>query len=117
MAGSQNNLLVNFDDSLKYLNNQKLVRSFRGQWQYNNLGYAFVGHVIQCLSRISWGDFLERRILRPRGLARTGIHKGFPSDTNMARAYGALDDATAVPLDEVKIGDSTFYGAGGGIRT
>ena len=51
--GSDNNVLIDMKDSVKFLNNQQLVKLIRGQFQYNNLGYEPARHIIEELTRNS----------------------------------------------------------------
>lgn len=115
--GSQNNILIRAADSMKFLNNQQLVKPFRGQWQYNNLGYEIAGHVIDKISGMTWSQMLKSRIFEPLDLQRTGTHTNFQDDDNVASAYGTLDDATPTEIDKVKAGENTFGGANGGVRS
>lgn len=115
--GSQNNILISEKDTLRFLNDQRLVKPFRGQWQYNNLGYEIVGLVIQRLTGKRWSALLSSRFLEPLGLTRTGFHHGFLDDDNVAKAYGTLDSGKPALIDSVKVGDDSFGGANGGIRT
>ena len=115
--GSQNNILIAQKDSMKFLNNQQLVKPFRGQWQYNNLGYEIAGHVITKVSGIRWDKMLKKRLLGPLGLHRTGTCANFLDDDNISKAYAVLDNATATRIDAVKAGRNTFGGANGGMRS
>ncbi|KAL8897324.1 MAG: hypothetical protein Q9207_007267, partial [Kuettlingeria erythrocarpa] len=114
--GSQNNILVSKEDSMKFLNSQEAVKPFRGQWQYNNLGYELAGHVIEKISGQRWDEVLASNILEPLGLTRTSAMKD-ERDDNIAKAYTVLDDGTPVEIDGVKAAANKFGGANGGIRS
>ena len=114
--GSQNNILIAKEDSLTFLNNQQAVKPFRGQWQYNNLGYELAGLVIEQISGQRWDKVLESKILKPLGLTRTNA-MAKEKDNNTAKAYGVLDNRTPTEIAEVKAAANNFGGANGGIRS
>jgi CubicO group peptidase (beta-lactamase class C family) len=62
--GSENNIVIAHKDSLKFINDQVPIRPFRGQMQYNNLGYEIAGLVIDNIAG-SWADIFRRRFLDP----------------------------------------------------
>jgi hypothetical protein len=37
-SGPKNNVLISREDTLVFSSDQKAIKSFRAQWQYNNLG-------------------------------------------------------------------------------
>jgi CubicO group peptidase (beta-lactamase class C family) len=69
--GAENNVLISKEDTMAFLNDQKSIKPFRAQWQYNNLGYELVSLVIDKVSESSWADLLRDRILKPLNLSRT----------------------------------------------
>jgi CubicO group peptidase (beta-lactamase class C family) len=71
IGGTENNVLVNAKDSMKYLNSQTRLLPFRGQLAYNNLAYEIAGKVIEALSGQSYVDFAQARILGPLAMTRT----------------------------------------------
>lgn len=114
--GSQNNILVAKEDSLMFLNNQLSVKPFRGQWQYNNLGYELAGLVIEQVSGQRWDKVLGSKILEPLGLTRTNAMAD-EKDGNTAKAYAVLDNSTPTEIAGVKSAANKFGGAAGGIRS
>jgi CubicO group peptidase (beta-lactamase class C family) len=115
--GAQNNVLISKEDTMAFLNNQKAIRPFRAQWQYNNLGYEIVSLVIDKVSGSSWADLLRDRILKLLNLSRTLLDYPAPDDGNVAKAYEALDDASPVEIDTVKATEKIMSGAAAGLRT
>lgn len=113
--GSQNNILVAKEDSLKFLNNQEAVKPFRGQWQYNNLGYELAGLVIEQISGQRWDKVLGSKILEPLGLTRTNAMA--EEDGNTAKAYAVLDDRTPTEIAGVQSAANKFGGAAAGVRS
>lgn len=114
--GSQNNILIAREDSLKFLNNQQAVKPFRGQWQYNNLGYELAGLVIEQVSGQRWDKVLQSKILEPLSLTRTSA-MAIENDGNTAKAYAVLDNRTPTEIAGVKAAANVFGGANGGIRS
>lgn len=43
----------------------------RGQYEYSNLGYAFLGHLLAARADAPWHDLLGERLLEPFGLSAT----------------------------------------------
>lgn len=114
--GSQNNILIAKEDSLRFLSSQKSVKPFRGQWQYNNLGYELAGLVIEEISGQRWDEVLKSKILELLGLNRTSA-MAEDGDGNTAKAYGVLANDTPTKVDGVKAAADKFGGANGGIRS
>ncbi len=75
--------------NLQYL---KPVSAFRTKYDYDNLLYIVAGEVVTRASGLSWGDFIETKILKPLQMNRT------------AAAFNRLKDTTNtirphVPID------------------
>jgi CubicO group peptidase (beta-lactamase class C family) len=114
---SNNNIIIPLRDSMKLINGLRPVKPFRGQFQYNNLGYEIAAHVIREVSRSSWDEMLRNRLFEPLGMTRTGTREGFAGPENVARCYNALSNATPIPIGQGQIGDNTVAGAAGGVRS
>ena len=54
--------------NLRYL---KQTSSFRSKFDYDNLLYIVAGEVIERVTGKTWGDFVEERITRPLGMAKS----------------------------------------------
>lgn len=57
--------------SLRYL---PLAAALRSKFIYSNMGYTVAGQVVARVSGQSWEEFVERRLLRPLGMARSAAH-------------------------------------------
>ncbi len=114
---SNNKIIVPMKDSMKFLNGLIPVKPFRGQFQYNNLGYEVAGHVIEKLSGMTWDQMLRSRIFEPLEMNRTGTHENFCGPENVSKAYGSLSNGTPVRIGDAQIGDNTVAGAAGGVRS
>ena len=114
---SDNNVLISKEDSIKFINDQKPVKPFRGQFQYNNLGYELSGHIIDTVTGKSWAKIVRERIFRQLGLSRTYTDPVPKEVPNVAKAYCTLDDGTPTPIHTVKSGENVFGGSSGGLRS
>ena len=114
---SNNNIIIPLKDSMKLINGLRPVKPFRGQFQYNNLGYEIASHVIRQLSGQSWNVMLQTRLFDPIDIKRTGTHQNFAGPENVSKAYGALSNGTPVRIGEPQIGDDTVAGPNGGVRS
>lgn len=115
VIGTENNVLIQGKDGIKYINTQQRLLPFRGQFAYNNLPYDLAGNVIEQISGQSWSEFLQTRILDPLGLDRTFLKPPPPGTTNVTQCYNALDDLTTVPIPCPKAGSDRFAGPSGGM--
>jgi CubicO group peptidase (beta-lactamase class C family) len=80
-------------------------------WSYSNTGYFILGRVVERVSGMPFGTFLERRFFRPLGMTHTRYEPA-PGSAGIARGYspwalGALEEA----LPEAK----GWTGSAGGI--
>jgi len=75
--------------NLRYL---KPASSFRTQFAYDNNMYLIAGELVRRLAGQSWNDFVEARLLRPLGMARTATSfKRLPDPTNAALPHAEVD--------------------------
>ena len=72
--------------NLQYL---KPVSAFRAKYDYDNLLYIVAGEVIHKVSGISWGEFIENRIMKPLEM------------TQSAASFLRLKDTTNVIMPHV----------------
>lgn len=54
---------------------------------YSNSGYYLLGLVVERASGATYGDYVHRTLLRPAGLARTGLCAALPDSAPMAKGY------------------------------
>lgn len=115
--GAQNNVLISPKDSMAFLSDQKTIQPFRGQFQYNNLGYELAGHAVDTASGNHWADLMRGRIIEPLNLWRTLLDYPSKDDKNVAKAYEALDDASPAEITTVQATGEGFSGAAAGLRS
>ncbi|KAI8685217.1 hypothetical protein NCS57_00190400 [Fusarium keratoplasticum] len=114
--GSENNIVISHDDSLKFINDQVPIKPFRQEFRYNNLGYELAGLILDQVSG-SWVDAVHNAFFDPFGMKRTYIGRPPSHVENVSRAYNTLENATSVEIPTVKSGRGTFGGSSGGIFT
>lgn len=117
ILGTAGNILLGSEHVMKYINNRPLVRPFRAQFGYNNLHYELAGSIIEQVSGQSYFDFMQSRLLDPLGMERTSFQTPSKSVDGVAVCYNALDDASTVPIDFLKMGDDGYGAASGGARS
>ncbi|KAJ8131518.1 hypothetical protein O1611_g2108 [Lasiodiplodia mahajangana] len=114
--GSENNIVVAHEDTVKFINDQVPINPFRAQMQYNNLGYEIAGLVIDKVAN-SWADIFRQKFFQPLGMQRTFTGRPPPDTDNVSKAYNTLDNGTPVEIPLVKAGEGVVGGASGGIFT
>ncbi|HAA17422.1 MAG TPA: serine hydrolase, partial [Cytophagales bacterium] len=55
-------------------------------YQYNNFGYFLLGHIVELVSGMSYGDFVAQNIFEPLGM--TNSYEAHDTDLVKNRAYG-----------------------------
>jgi CubicO group peptidase (beta-lactamase class C family) len=85
-----------------------LVTAPGERWQYSNLGYGLLGHVILRVSGQSYSDFMREEVFVPLGMDHTSIHVGPGLEQGQAVKY-THDDVVVPPCDSDSPGASAFY--------
>lgn len=91
---------------LRYL---KPLTSLREESQYSNPGYFVAGEVAAAASGSSWNDLVEKRIMTPLGMTRSGTSVKDLQDSN-ATAQHAIVDGKLIKVDP---SDQDTMGAAG----
>lgn len=75
---SPNKIATN-KDIINFLVNQKpkLLFQVNEKWEYCNTGYVLLAEIIQLVSNMSYGDFLQQNIFTPLKMKNTSIHSQF----------------------------------------
>ncbi|KAK2028125.1 putative D-aminoacylase [Colletotrichum zoysiae] len=116
--GAEGALLLDKSELLKvYKELPPVGRGFRADWAYSNWGYALVGEVIEQLSGISFGRFLEENLLRPLGMSHTSFDAPRTNDAGLAKPYAAMDDASIHPMTFSPVYDGTVMAPAMGGRS
>ncbi len=80
--------------------------------EYSNTGYNLLTMVIERVSGMSYGDFLERRIFRPLGMTATFVRTWDDTRPNVATEY---DSFALGPWEHAPHLDYTWFGGAGWI--
>ena len=76
-------------NNLQYL---KPVSAFRTKYDYDNLLYIVAGEVVNRVSGMSWGDFVEKRMMQPLGMNKSAASWNRLTDTsNVIVPHVAID--------------------------
>jgi CubicO group peptidase (beta-lactamase class C family) len=79
-----------------YVTPEDLIKSFKNdpydfdpgkKWLYNNSGYFLLGYIIEKVSGLFYGDYLEREFFDPLGMKNTGLHHWSEILEHEARGY------------------------------
>jgi CubicO group peptidase (beta-lactamase class C family) len=112
--GSNNELLISKAQGSIIFAALDAPLPIRQDFLYNNLGYHAIGCVIE---RVSYGEFLRRRIFKPLGMDRTYTTTPPASDGNIARAYLPYQNLRLRQVPSPSIADDTVAFAAGSIRS
>jgi len=94
----------------------KLLWAPGTRYQYSNAGYSLLGAIVEIVSGQPYETFLQEKIWKPAGLARTGYKAPKWAPGSLAHGYrGALD--TGTPLDQIWGPDGPWWNlrANGGV--
>ncbi|HWP36552.1 MAG TPA: serine hydrolase domain-containing protein [Gemmatimonadales bacterium] len=56
-------------------------------YEYSNLGYGIIDHIIERVSGLSYPDYMRTRVFAPLGLTRTSVHIGPGLEPYVAQRY------------------------------
>jgi CubicO group peptidase (beta-lactamase class C family) len=115
--GSDGVMLLDKSQTLSSFNALKQTSPFRAKYDYTNWGYALAGEVIEKLSDMSFGDYLQSRIFEPLQLDRTTVKGNYTTLENFAKPYAALDDASFYPVPPPAVQDGTILVGAQGVRS
>ncbi|HGG57239.1 MAG TPA: class A beta-lactamase-related serine hydrolase, partial [Nannocystis exedens] len=79
----------------------------------SNSGYAVLGAVIEAVTGMSYGEFVEREIFAPLGMERSSIGEP-PEGTRQASGYLFSEEEQLLPFDRANF-DLRAFGAAGNI--
>ncbi|MEZ4452822.1 MAG: serine hydrolase domain-containing protein [Nannocystaceae bacterium] len=93
--------VVDGETWLRALGERELLAAPGALWSYANVGYAVIGAAIERASGERWAALLERRLLRPLGLAHTSADPEVSLRTGAALGHlGRGDGAPALDVAE-----------------
>ncbi|KAF5578012.1 beta-lactamase transpeptidase [Fusarium pseudocircinatum] len=110
------NLLLPKSESIRTWAAQPIVRDLRSDFLYNNYAYDVVGRIIEIVEQKSLEEVLKERVWEPLGMHRTSM-ENLAGNTNAAKAYYALKDASSYEVPIPTVAHETIMGAGGVVRS
>jgi len=99
-------------DLLGYFMYKPLSFEPGSQWSYCNSGFVVLGVIIEELSGMTYGDFLETNIFKPLGMEHT-FYDPYEIVFQNKKAIGYDDISTYPPIISPEISDSVVFSAGG----
>ncbi|TRX89229.1 hypothetical protein FHL15_009927 [Xylaria flabelliformis] len=106
--GADGALFLNKSDLLPFYASLEPTGDFRASWAYSNWGYAVVGSVVEKLTGIGFGQYLEEALFRPLGMKNTSFAPLPLDDPRLAKPYAAMDDASPHPMPMPPVNDNTI---------
>lgn len=93
----------------EFLSGHELRRDIGAEYEYSNLGAGLLGHALARRTGLSYEGLLQRRVLRPLGMASTGIALTPALKARSAAAHTSVFLLAPTPLWEFT---DAFAGAG-----
>ncbi|QBA64004.1 serine hydrolase domain-containing protein [Muriicola soli] len=124
------NNFPNYNDLIKYdYDINEIIELFKNKpldydpgerYRYSNSGYVLLAYIIEKVSQATYGDYLQKEILNPLGLANTGIDNNSEILQKRANGYmfnssGDLVNADFVNMS-IKIGGGSMYSTAGDLN-
>ena len=75
---------VGFEELGRRLDDEAPVLAAHQQFHYSNVGFALLGEVVARKRETSWAAALQRRLLEPLGMLRTGVQPEPPAATGFS---------------------------------
>lgn len=115
--GSDGVLMLKKSQTVSSFNALKQTSPFRNAFGYNNWGYTLIGEVVERVTGMTYGDFLQCRIFGPLQMERTTTKHTSQDADNFAKPYAALDDKSLYLLPPPPIQDDTIMTPAQGIQS
>jgi len=93
----------------EFLSGHELRRDIGAEYEYSNLGAGLLGHALARRAGLSYEGLLQRRVLRPLGMASTGITLAPALKARSAGAHSSVFLLAPAPLWDFT---DAFAGAG-----
>jgi CubicO group peptidase (beta-lactamase class C family) len=80
------------EETVGHFRNKPLEFEPGAQFRYSNSGFIVLAYLIERISGMSYGGFLQERILKPLGMKDSGVESNGPIVANRASGYADGDD-------------------------
>jgi len=92
------------------------VSGFRTRYAYDNLLYIVAGEIVPHVTVMSWGEFVEKRIMRPAGMKRCFADQIPKKEMhNIAAPHGVIEGKLSVIERSRIVSKLPISAAGGGV--
>lgn len=115
--GSDNQLLLSKAQGTSLLASLDTDNPRRQDFIYNNFGHHAVGCVIEMVSCMTYGDFLEKRIFKPLRMTRSFTTLPSSQDKNVSLAYMPYYNLELLQVPSPLISSDTVAFSAGGVRS
>ena len=99
-------------DQVSALGNLPLLHQPGTKWEYSR-STDVVGRLVEVLSGLSLGQFLQQRLFAPLGMTDTAFHVPVPQQSRLAEAF-AKDPETGAGVQLVNVKNAPKFESGGG---
>ncbi|MFT5161825.1 MAG: CubicO group peptidase (beta-lactamase class C family) [Alteromonadaceae bacterium] len=84
---------ITTDEIIKRVRYLKPMTSFRSEYAYDNLMYVMAGEIVARVSKMSWHEFIQKRILTPLKMTQTRMRYSAieANNHNVATAHAPVD--------------------------
>ncbi|MCX7747889.1 MAG: serine hydrolase [Clostridia bacterium] len=89
---------ISIDDIIDVLKTLKLEFEPGEKWDYSNSGYLLLGYIVEKVSGISFGEYLEQNIFDPLQMNDTGVC--YIGDEKMYQSTGHVGFKELTPVDD-----------------
>ncbi|KAL1966586.1 hypothetical protein VTN77DRAFT_3997 [Rasamsonia byssochlamydoides] len=100
---------ITLREGVRNMRHLPITAPIRTMWQYSNLMYMSVAHIIETVTGQWLGDFFRERIWEPLGMTDTylSVDDALAVGAEISRGYylnltGDLEDLSWIPLDHVR---------------
>ena len=101
-------------DFVRRLRHLQLSADIRQRFQYTNLGYIAVGHLIDVVAGMTWEEFVSTRLLKPLAMDRSNLSiEETKVGNDVARPHEKRDGV----IVEIPYRDLSHIGPAGGINS
>lgn len=115
VLGRHGEVIAKHEDIVRIFNHLPRAAEFKSEWMYNNWLFALAGILIVQESNSSYGDFIEREIIRKIGMKRTYTNSSF--DKNHALPYLVFDGKEPKAVKLPSLDDGVAFDSSGAIRS
>ena len=101
-------------DLVRRLRSLPLSKDIRQVFQYSNLGYVTVGHLIELTSGMPWEEFVLTRLLKPLGMEHSNLSV---ADTQRAGDFSQPHERRGEEITRIPFREFDQMGPAGGINS